>query len=125
MKSINEIKDRIKKHINDPVESMFIQMCDDVHPLMMFVSDYYKDEYKGDVLELTEGNIITEMQEYIDFAFEKAYNQRGISAERSIWKFKQWLWALDDDGITDFHYEDYGVSLLQTISEKYSLKIQE
>lgn len=125
MKTVEEVKKRIENALADKIECTFIQMCHNQHPLMMFVADYYKPEFKNEVVPLTEENVIKEMQEYIGFAFQKARDRRGISAERSIWKFRQWLWALDDTEITDFSYEDYGISLLTRIAEKYKLKVEE
>ena len=66
---------------------------------------------------------------YLPFAYEKARNQRGLSSARSLLHMKAWTW-LDDE---DFHQEicklieqegsndsqDYGISILDKISEKY------
>jgi len=122
MKTVAELKAKVESDAKDPVERVMIATCNGIHPLMIFVPAFYKEEYKKDVVELTRENIIKEMEKYIDFAFEKAKNERGISANRSIWKFKQWLWALEDTEITDFDFEDYGTSLLTGIANKYNLK---
>lgn len=124
MKTLEEIKQKIKTDLNSMTDSMFIGMCNGVHPLMMFVPEYYKDEYKHEVPPLSREAIIADMQNYVDFALEKIHDQRGLSATRSMWKFKQWLWALDDDEITDFEYEDYGLKRLNRIIEKYDLKVK-
>jgi len=122
MKTVAELKAKVESDAKDPIERTMIALCSNFHPLMIFVPDFYKEEYKKDVVELTQKNIIIEMERYIDFAFEKTKNERGISANRSIWKYKQWLWALEDTEITDFDFEDYGTSLLTRIANKYNLK---
>lgn len=122
MKTISELKTKIESDSRDTIQSVFIAMCNGVHPLMEFVPDFYKEEYKTEVVELTEKNIIKAMEDYIDFAFEKANDQRGLSAERSIWKFKQWLWALEDTEIINFDYDDYGIAIITRIANKYNLK---
>lgn len=121
MKTLEEIKKRVKEDFEDVGEQIMIQMCNGVHPLMVFHPDFYKDEYKNEVISLTEENIIREMQNYINFAIEKARNQRGLSANRSIWKFQKWLWTLEDKEITDFDFNDYGMDILLRIAKKYNL----
>lgn len=125
MQSLEMIKNRIESDSADVIESTMIALCEGVHPLMLFVSDYYKDECKDEVLAISRENVIAEMQEYIDFAIGKALDQRGISASRSIWKFKQWLWLLEDYEITNFDFNDYGYKLLMEIAKKYDLTINE
>ena len=125
MRTLDEIKEKVEKDLNDPIESVMVGLCSGIHPLVLFHPDYYKPECKDDVLAITKEHVLTEMQDYIDFAIGKAVDQRGISAERSIWKFKQWLWLLEDDEITDFDFDDYGYKLLMEIARRYSLKVSE
>jgi len=60
-----------------------------------------------------------QMIEYMSFAFEKAFNQRGISAGRSLNHYSAWLWI---DGNVELaekirDYEDYGVNQLREICQ--------
>lgn len=123
MKTINEIKTKIKFDLNDPVECLMVQMCNKIHPLSDFIVECFKPEHKDKVVPLSEENVIALMQEYIDFAFEKAYSQRGISASRSMWKFELWLWVLEDTEINCKEYSDYGIANLKRITEKYNLVV--
>lgn len=120
MKTLKEIKERILD--GSPTNSLMIQLSSG-HPLCIFVPEFIKDEYQHDVLEITEENIIAKMKDYIEFAFGKAYGCRGISSSRSIWKFTEWLWALEDDLLEfaedDDNYEMYGIPILRKISEKF------
>lgn len=68
-----------------------------------------------------------EILEYLDFAYEKAEGERGLSAGRSMLHFKTWIWLDDEkfyneiiDMIED--YTDYGIPTLDRISEHYSFK---
>jgi hypothetical protein len=66
--------------------------------------------------------ILSEMLEYMPFAWEKANDCRGISANRSIGHFEAWLWLMDDGFIDEFNaieYEHYGKEKLKAICEKY------
>lgn len=65
-----------------------------------------------------------EILEYLDFAYEKAEGQRGLSAGRSMLHFRSWIWLDDDDfykkviGKID-DYDDYGIPVLDEISKHY------
>lgn len=70
----------------------------------------------------TKENILAKMLDYMPFAFNKANNCRGISANRSIDHYESWLWLLDDDFLKEFNeieYEHYGKEKLIAICEKY------
>jgi len=124
LKTIEEVKERIDKHLEDDTERLFIEMCGGVHPLMDFVPEYWKEEYKPQVKPLSEEAVIKEMVDYLEFAFGKANGKRGISSERSIWRYQQWLWALEDHELLAFaldkgNYPMYGLPILEKIKEKY------
>ena len=74
--------------------------------------------------EITREGVIKKILEYLDFAFEKAIDHRGISASRSIKHMQAWLWLLEDNELLDFaetnsNYRNYGVPILKTIATKY------
>lgn len=124
MKSLREIKERIEGQRQDKVESMMISMSN-YHPLMVYHSDYIKEGCEPD--PLTEEAVIEEMRGYMEFALGKAYNERGISASRSVWKYVQWLWVLEDKELLAFAEDDdnypmYGMPVLQRICDKYGFK---
>ena len=125
MKSLTEIKERIERQLKDPGEGFMIAACNHQHPLQVYHPEYIKEGYEAD--PLTEEAIIKEMRDYMDFALGKARNERGISANRSIWKYVQWLWALDDEELLAFAEDDdnypmYGMPILQKICDKYGFK---
>lgn len=121
MKTLDEVRERVEHARDDFEDSFMCQLCDGVHPLMAFIPEMYKEECKDECLDLTTENVIAQMQAYIDFAYEKAEGQRGISASRSMWRYKQWLWILEDTEIDCDDFCDYGISALGLISEKYNL----
>jgi hypothetical protein len=48
---------------------------------------------------------------YMEFAWDKANNCRGISASRSVQHFESWLWLAGADGfdaVSDAEYQFYG-----------------
>lgn len=63
--------------------------------------------------------VLAEMLEYMPFAWDKANEQRGISAGRSMHHYMAWTWLVGDDfgELTD--YDHYGKGHLVRICEKY------
>lgn len=93
--------------------------------------EYDKD---GGKTPLTKEVVLKEMGDYLPFAYEKAHGERGLSAARSIMHYKNWIWLLapeDPDAqkllnSRDFwNYDDYGIHILDTISEVFKLKKEE
>jgi hypothetical protein len=68
------------------------------------------------------------MRDYMEFAWGKADDHRGLSAMRSVEKFKAWVWLLGNDKLVEFcedddHYAYYGAPVLQRICQEYSFPI--
>lgn len=77
---------------------------------------------------LTEESVITEMRGYMEFAWGKAQDHRGISASRSVEKMSAWLWLLGDEETLSFakdgdNYRNYGAPILKKICEVYQFPI--
>ena len=124
MKSLAEIKKFLEgdwKKISSQDE-MFGWMRNSVAE---FNPDSYKPECKSKCPNLTKKNVIKVMKNYMSFAWDKANNKRGISANRSIDHFKGWLWLLgDEEGIEYLkaNYASYGKPGLTYICKKYGFK---
>lgn len=63
---------------------------------------------------------------YMNFAWGKANDKRGLSAGRSVSHFRAWLWLACNDELLNFVNEDdnyapYGKPILAKISEFYGL----
>lgn len=63
------------------------------------------------------------MVDYMDFAWEKAKDCRGISAYRSMEYYSAWLWLDGNDKLSEEvkHYEYYGKDNLVKICEYLGL----
>lgn len=75
---------------------------------------------------LARSTVIAEMADYMEFAWEKAIDERGLSANRSIIKMQAWLFLLGDTELLAFaendrNYPMYGKPILQRICEAYEL----
>lgn len=66
----------------------------------------------------TDQDVIDVMIEYMPFAFEKATNQRGISAGRSISHYVAWLWLVGVEWCEEIEdYDNYGLPQLRRICQ--------
>lgn len=69
--------------------------------------------------------VVKVIKNYLEFAWDKANNCRGLSADRSIQHFLAWTWLIDDDFYKelaesyDINYRYYGKPQLVLVSEKY------
>lgn len=62
--------------------------------------------------------------DYIDFAWEKALGERGISSNRSVDKLREWVWLSGDDALlVEFEgapYPMYGRPKLVVLTEAWA-----
>lgn len=81
-----------------------------------------KEEWK-EPDELTEEHVKRLMIDYMDFAWGKANNCRGLSAARSMDHYHNWLWLLGEDDFAEsiLEYEHYGKPQLRRICEYLGL----
>lgn len=68
---------------------------------------------------------IQEIRDYMDFAWDKANNCRGISASRSISHLRAWLWLAGEDEFIERldmeNYDHYGKPQLRAICERFEI----
>ena len=76
--------------------------------------------------ELTQEAMLKEMEEYMEFAWGKANDERGISANRSIQHYIAWTWLAGDRDLSAEverlyaeEYDFYGKPILRKICEFY------
>lgn len=63
------------------------------------------DSFENAISDSRRKGPLAELKEYLDFAWDKANNCRGLSAGRSLDHIKTWLWLAGFD--VDSHFEDY------------------
>lgn len=75
----------------------------------------------------TRENVIEDMRDYMDFAWDKATSHRGLSAQRSVDRMYHWLWLLGDKDMLDeyetIEYGPYGGPKLAYICNKLGFEI--
>ena len=73
--------------------------------------------------------VIAEMRDYMEFAWGKVRDHRGISAKRSRDKMGAWLFVLGDDELREVvergAYAQYGAPALKAVCDKYGFPVPE
>jgi len=67
----------------------------------------------------TKQNILNHLKRDLEFAFEKALNQRGISSSFMHEVIKMWMWILEDSLQHSEEYTMYGLPLYKAVALKY------
>ena len=122
MKTLEQIKGYKSKTIDNR----------DLHRLMDFIPEEdlkvfgieLKDEYKGQHkhIELTREKVLERLESDVEFGFQKALNQRGISSSLMYNCVSMWNWILEE-GLEDFDdYAQYGLPLFKATAEKYGFE---
>ena len=102
----------------------------DIHRVMQFltIEEAIKlgVEFKDDAhiaehkpIEFTRDNILKQLKNDVEFGFDKALDQRGISSSLMYHVVKLWNWVLEE-GLEDFtSYAQYGLPLFKATAIKY------
>lgn len=83
-----------------------------------------KEEFVGTHVpqEFTKENILLQLKNDVSFGFEKALDQRGISASLMYQVVGMWNWILEE-GLEDFEeYAYYGLPLFKATAVKYGFE---
>lgn len=81
-----------------------------------------KEGMTREALPWTEENVRKQLAQDVAFGFEKALNQRGISASLMVNVVQMWMWVLKDDELaTSENYAQYGLPILKAVALKFGL----
>lgn len=129
MKTYEEMVERVREKKDDMMDFT----AEVIVPYLPFkyAKEFLKPEVKESDWEpdiLTREVVLSEMREYMVFAWDKATGHRGLSASRSVSKVSTWAWLLGDDELHNFaedneNYAQYGVPILKKFCEHYEFKM--
>lgn len=93
------------------------------HAKPFLKEDCTKEKWDDARKEPLRENVIKEMVEYMEFAWDKANNKRGLSAGRSMDHYRAWLWLIGESDLVlkIQHYEYYGKPQLIEICRALAL----
>lgn len=120
MKTLAQVKEQYKSNTIDGR---------DLYRLMQFIPESelkdfgmeLKPEYVGTHkhIDFTRENVLIQLEKDVEFGFEKALNQRGISAGMMAEVVMMWNWVLEE-GLEDFDdYPMYGLPIFKATAVKY------
>ena len=88
-----------------------------------YLGDVFKEGAKdkwGEPQTWDEETVTQHIRDSLEFAFEKALEQRGISAGLMHTVMLMWLWVMQDQELLDeCHYTNYGLPYLYRIRDKH------
>jgi hypothetical protein len=122
-----EIAERIaKRKEGDPFGfevGEYVNYLDFEHAAPYLKEGVTAEEWDKHKIPLTKEGILETMQKYFSFAWEKANNCRGISANRSVMHYYAWIFLLGDyellADVLATEYEFYGKPILEQIGNRY------
>jgi len=130
MRSFEEMKEFIEK--NDILGMTYGDIIDCLpyeKAKEYLTNDYIEKIESGEAKweEYNEYTIIRKIKDYLEFAWAKANNQRGLSASRSIKHFQNWFYMFNNKYCDKLvksmkAYEYYGKPWLVIISELVNVK---
>lgn len=105
------------------------EFMDYAHAKPFLQPEVTKAEWDGDATPLTRESVLEVMRDYMTFAWDKALGERGISANRSVDKFREWVWILGDqenlDAFERAEYAPYGKPKLKVLCQAYGFPVPE
>ena len=121
MKTLEQIKKRKSQCLDGRDFSRLLQFIPEAD-LSAFRIEL-KPEFVGkhEAIAFTRENVLIQLRKDVDFGFEKALDQRGISAGLMFEVVEMWNWILDE-GLEDFSKDDYaqyGLPLFKATAVKY------
>lgn len=129
MRSDEEIVQRLREVASNGRDWMGVEQGDLVMRLPFeaakpFLKETATAESWGKAKPRDETGIKAEMLDYMPFAWDKANNRRGLSADRSISHMNAWLWLMGWDAAAkqmedDDLYNCYGKPQLRAICEAF------
>jgi len=123
MKTLQQVKEMYKSQTIDGRDlSRLMQFIPEVE-LKEFELEL-KEEYIGTHkhIEFTKENVLIQLEKDVEFGFEKALNQRGISAGLMAEVVQMWNWILEE-GLENFdEYPMYGLPIFKATAVKYGFE---
>ncbi len=128
MKTIEQVLDNYKEFsdnfIEDRFGARFTDFCTEGQAARIGWGPKEGFEWP-DPKEWTEENVIAQLKSDVEFGWEKACDERGISSSLMYEVCQAWCRVLEN-GFEDFdYYEPYGKPLFKAIAHKYGWELSD
>lgn len=129
MRTQKEIVDRIKLYQVDVAKDFLgairedlVDFLDFEHARAYLVETATAETWKQ--TPVTREAILDKIKGYMSFAWEKADDERGISANRSLHHMQAWLWMLGEEAASEHlldDYRSYGKPALRAVCDRFGI----
>jgi hypothetical protein len=123
MKTLQQVKEMYKSQTFDGRDLLRLMQFIPEAELKDFGLEL-KEEFVGTHkhIEFTKENVLIQLKKDVEFGFEKALNQRGISSSLMADVVKMWNWILEE-GLEEFdEYPMYGLPIFKATAIKYGFE---
>lgn len=103
---VARIEERMKADMFGFEWHEYLKYLDFEHAKPYLKADTTAEEWHP--VPFTRDAVIREMEDYMEFAFDKANCQRGISANRSVLHYVAWTWLAGDNALSEWIDQEYG-----------------
>ena len=131
VKRIESIKESRRSLFGFPID-VLIPYLDYEHAKPYLKDTATKESWESDGVpyETDRESVLVRALDYLEFAWEKALDHRGLSASRSIEKMESYMWLLGESDLvevceTGANYAPYGAPILAKISDRLGYKMPE
>ena len=127
MKTINEILENYEEYETFMDDRFGARLCsfltvEQAEKIGFAFKDEYKDKHIPKAW--TEENVVNQLKEDVLFGWEKACDERGISASLMYEVVKSWCKVLENDLQYFSDYDPYGKPLFKAVAQEYNIELQ-
>lgn len=128
MKTNNEILENYEDYETFIVDRLGVRLCNFLTVEQAEKIGFaFKDEYKDKHIPKawTEENVIEQLKEDVVFGWEKARDERGLSADLMYDVVKSWCKVLENEYKDFDDYAPYGKPLFKAVAKKYNITLED
>ena len=126
MKTINEIIENYKEYetyLDDRFGVRFAQFLT-INQIEQ-IGFKLKDKIIHNPKDFTKQLVLEQLKEDVEFGWEKACDERGISSSLMYDVVRSWCKVLENEFANFDNYYDYGKPLFKAVAEKYNWTLEE
>ena len=124
MKTIEEILDNYSEYQTFLEDRFGKRLCDFLTvEQAKSIGWHFKEGYQHTPKPWTEENVLSQLQQDVAFGWEKACDERGISASLMYEVVVAWCKVLEN-GLDIIEYGVYGKDLFESVADKYGWELE-
>lgn len=126
MKTINEMLENYKDYETFLDDRFGVRLCQFLTLNQIEQIGFsLKDGIIHTPKDFTEQEVLKQLKEDVEFGWEKACDERGISSNLMYEVVKNWCKVLENEFADFDNYYDYGKPLFRAVAKKYNWNLEE